>query len=114
MSRPPVLPFHVLSRLPVIDAVRPHAGRGCEPIGHVIEGGDRSDIPDVTIIEACAAQALAIFLLDLPRRIRELDRKVKHGALSLVQPRGAIVHPIISPSTGSPSWRTALPCAVMQ
>src|SRR5262249_2229228 len=55
-------------------------------------GSDRGDVPDVTIVEAGAAQTLAILLLDLPRLARELHREVQHGALALVEPRCAIVH----------------------
>ena len=45
-----------LARLPVIDAVGPHVGRGREAVGHVVEGRDRGDVPDVAIGEAGAAQ----------------------------------------------------------
>src|SRR5262249_12060949 len=51
---PVCLPFHVLSRLPVIDAVRPHVGRGGEPIGHVVEGGNggiRDHFPEENIAD---------------------------------------------------------------
>src|SRR5215470_20295031 len=70
-----------LSRLPVINAVRPHVGRRGEAVGHVVEGGDRGDVPDVAVGEAGAAQRLAVRLLDLPGPRRELDREVEHGAL---------------------------------
>src|SRR5215470_3087334 len=72
-----------LSRLPVINAVRPHVGRRGEAVGHVVEGGDRGDVPDVTIAEADAAQRGAVLLLDLPRLDRQLDRKIEHRALAL-------------------------------
>ena len=39
-------------------------------VGHVVEGGDRGDVPDVAVGEAGAAQALAVLLLDLPRLAR--------------------------------------------
>src|SRR5205823_12627101 len=32
------------ARLAVIDAVRPHVGRGCDPVRHVEEGGGRRNV----------------------------------------------------------------------
>src|SRR5262245_26798392 len=84
--------LEVLARLAVIGAVRPHVGRRCKPIRHVVEGRDGSDVPDVAIGEADATQALAVLLFDFPRLRRELDREIEHGALALVETRGAIVH----------------------
>src|SRR5260370_3950839 len=81
-----------LARLAVIGAVRPHVGRRCKPIGHVVEGRDGSDVPDVAIGEARATQALAVFLFDFPRLGRELDREIEHGASALIETCGSIVH----------------------
>src|SRR5437899_11484464 len=41
-----------LACLAVIGAVRPHVGRRCKPIRHVVEGRDGSDVPDVASGEA--------------------------------------------------------------
>src|SRR5262245_38518840 len=79
-------------RLRVILAVRPHVGRRGEPVGHVVEGGDRRDVPDVAIREANAAQPLAVGVLDGPGLGRELDGEIEHRALALVEPGGAVVH----------------------
>src|SRR5262249_47467041 len=84
--------LEVLARLAMIGAVRPHVGRRCKPIRHVVEGCDGSDVPDVAIGEADATQALAVLLFNFPRLDRELDREIEHGALAPVETRGSIVH----------------------
>src|SRR3979411_2102562 len=93
-------PGRVLSRLPVIDAVRPHVGRRGETVGHVVEGGDRGDVPDVAIGEARAPQLLAVLRLDLPGRSGELHREIEHRALAFGKPRGAIVLYHLLPEIG--------------
>src|SRR6202011_3445659 len=56
-----------LPRLAVINAVGPHIDRRRDPVGHVVEGCNRGDVPDVAIGKACAPQPLAVLLLDFPR-----------------------------------------------
>src|SRR5262245_412933 len=90
--RPPYGPITTSPPHHVVFAVRPHVDRGCDPVGHVEEPRDRGDVPDIAIGEADAPQPLAIFLLDGPRLDRELDRKIEHGALALVEASGAVVH----------------------
>src|SRR5262249_57232843 len=84
--------LEVLARVAVIGAVRPHVGRRCKPIRHVVEGRDGSDVPDVAIGETDTTQTLAVLLFDFPRLDRELDREIEHGALALVETCGSIVH----------------------
>src|SRR5260370_16837368 len=62
-----------LARLAVIGAVRPHVGRRCEPIGHVVEGRDGSDVPDVAIGQAGATQPLPVFLFAFPPLVLDLN-----------------------------------------
>src|SRR5215213_4464482 len=84
--------FERLACLRVILGVRPHVGRRGQPVGHVVEGGDRGDVPDVAIFEADLAQPLPIAFLDQPWLRGKLYREIEHGALTLVQARGAIIH----------------------
>src|SRR5580658_3439531 len=51
----PVRRKNISSGLAVIDAVRPHVGRGCNAIRHVEEAGDGGDVPDVALGKAGAA-----------------------------------------------------------
>src|ERR1043166_2176331 len=95
-----------LSRLPMIDAVRPHVGRRGEAVGHVVEGGDRGDVPDVAVGEAGAAQRLGVRLLALPGPRRELDRECDHAARALGKAGGGIVNPHHLAEPGIASWRT--------
>src|SRR5829696_3102788 len=58
--------FERLACVRVILGVRPHVGRGRKPVGHVVEGRDGSDIPDVADLEADLAQPLPVAFLDQP------------------------------------------------
>ncbi len=81
-----------LTRHGVIDAVRPHVGRGRNAVRHVEESGNRRDVPDVAFGKSGAPQPLAVAVFHRPWLACQLDRKVEHRALALRQPRGAIIH----------------------
>src|SRR6476620_6578850 len=71
------LPDHVM-----VLAVGTHISRGSHPVGHVIESGDGSDIPDLPTGESAFPQALSIGLLDLVGLLGELYREVEHRFLA--------------------------------
>src|SRR5712691_2892194 len=68
-------------RLAVIDAVRPHVGRGRDPVRHVEEAGDRRNVPDVAVGKFGLAKAFAVRFRDLPGLGGQLFGEIEHGAL---------------------------------
>ena len=72
--------------------VRAHVGGRGDAVRHVEEADDGRNVPDVARAETGAAQALAVAFFDGPRLRRQFDREVEHGALTLAQARGAVVH----------------------
>src|SRR6516225_7290326 len=80
------------TRLTMIDAVRPHIGRGGDAVGHIEKSGDGGDVPNVAIGKSGAAQARAILLLHEPRLAGEFDGKIEHSTLAPRQPRCPVIH----------------------
>src|ERR1700693_3184829 len=68
----------LLTRLAVIDRVRPHIGGGGDAVRHVEEAGHRRNVPDIAVGKSGAAQPLAIGFFHAPGRGGELDREVEH------------------------------------
>ena len=68
-----------------------HFGRRRDPVRHVVEGGNRGDVPDIAVGKARISQLLAVGFDHFGRVFRQFDREFEHRLLAGGEVGGAPV-----------------------